>query len=216
MVVDFLTPTKLIVVVKYVSCMQALWLVISSDHLSSKLHSRVKSKILFLIIKWFTDLVSSTTGIASDTSSKDIPAYRRSPLHLFPFGHLDSVLYRCDSQMSLHFSPLQQKENTPFSSKIHCGLVLWNETECSVHVHITSFFFNILVIQASHLEMHQALQKLDLFFLQNNVGRGCIYWVLQYILLLYHGSAARHYTADRSFWALAQMQHQVEPAKEIK
>ena len=159
---------------------------------------------------------SSTTGIASDTSSKDIPADCRCALHLFPFGHLDSVLYSCGSQMSLHFSPLQLKENTPFSSKLHRGLVIWNETECSVHVHITSFFKNILVIQASHLEMHLALQKLDLFFLQNNVGRGCIYRVLQYILLLYHGNAARHYTADHSFWALAQMKHQVEPTKEIK
>ncbi|RMX52419.1 hypothetical protein pdam_00024610 [Pocillopora damicornis] len=74
---------------------------------------------------------------------------------------------------------------------------------------------DFLTPTTSHLEMHLALQKLDLFFLQNNVGRGCIYRVLQYILLLYHGNAARHYTADRSFWALAQMKHQVEPTKEI-
>ena len=60
-------------------------------------------------------------------------------------------------------------------------------------------FLIIFIIVASHLEMHQAPQTLDLSFLQNTVGGGCICQVLWHVLLLYYGSAASNRTADRSF-----------------
>ena len=54
MVLDFPTDIwknyDLIVVIKYVSDMEVLWL-ISNDHLSSVLRSRVKSESLSLIVK---------------------------------------------------------------------------------------------------------------------------------------------------------------------
>ena len=71
------------------------------------------------------------------------------------------------------------------------------------------FFF--IIIQVSHLEMHHAPQKLDLSFLENSVGGGCNQHVLKHILLLYND-----YALDSSFWALTQMQRQVEPVEEIK
>ena len=86
MVVDFLTPMKLIAVVKYVSCMQVLWLVISSDHLSSKLHSRVKSKNLSLIIKWFTDLVPLPLASLQTPAPTTFPQIVDAPSTCFHLG----------------------------------------------------------------------------------------------------------------------------------
>ena len=53
----------------------------------------------------------TTTEFIADTSPKDSPADLRCALHLLLFGHLYSVLTRCDPLISLHFSPLQRKEN---------------------------------------------------------------------------------------------------------
>ena len=44
--------------------------------------------------------------------------------------------------------------------------------------------------------MHQAPQTLDLSFLENSVGQGCIYRVPRHILLLYDGSASSHHALE--------------------
>ena len=126
----------------------------------------------------------NTTEFIADTSPKDSPADLRCALHLLLFGHLYSVLTRCDPLISLHFSPLQRKESTLFL--LESSLFWLSETKTNNQYMFISFliFFSLyFLIQVSHLEMHEAPQTLDLSFPDNNVGQGCIYRAPRHILL---------------------------------
>ena len=142
MVVDFLTPTKLIVVVKYVSCLQALWLVVSSDHLSSKLHSRVKSKNLSLIIKWFTDLVPLPLASLRTPAPRTFPQIVDLPSTCFHSGTwtqcCTGVAPRC------HSTFLPSSRRRTHLSLLKSIVVWFSEMKPNVQFMFIShlFFFN--------------------------------------------------------------------------
>lgn len=136
-------------------------------------------------------LVPTTTAVTADTSSKESPANRICALHLFPFGHLYSVLNRCDPFTLFHFSPLQRKENTPLSSKIHLGLALlkcirprrrWTSPSCrtlwvaAAFVEFCGMFFCFIMAVQPVTAQRTALSEHSLKFsvkwsLQNNQNK---------------------------------------------
>ena len=91
----------------------------------------------------------TTTEFIADTSPKDSPADLRCALHLLLFGHLYSVLTRCDPLISLHFSPLQRKESTLFL--LESSLFWLSETKTNNQYMFISFliFFFTLFFNSS-------------------------------------------------------------------